>query len=272
MSVAQPIAVRGAEGVTVSIADDAYTARTTAIEDAAFVTMVNSPFGAEQAASALRSLKSISKSVEDCRKQIKAPVLDLGRKIDATAEEFLRDVVAHEKRLGGLLSDYEVAKRREAEAAERARQEEDRKQREEEEKRQAELRRIEEQARRKAEEAERVARHAENAGAAEAARKASEQAERARVDAESARLAAEESARVAEAQRKHAISVPARTAGTVVRDNWTFELTDINALFAARPELCEILPLRPAIIGQIRQGVREIPGLRIFNNVSVGVR
>jgi len=49
-------------------------------------------------------------------------------------------------------------------------------------------------------------------------------------------------------------------------------VTDIKALHAARPELVDLYERRADITTRIRQGEREIPGLRIYQDTRVTVR
>lgn len=57
---------------------------------------------------------------------------------------------------------------------------------------------------------------------------------------------------------------------TSLRDRWTFAVTDIAALAAARPDLVQINPV--AMNKAIREGLRECEGVRIFNERTVAVR
>ena len=52
---------------------------------------------------------------------------------------------------------------------------------------------------------------------------------------------------------------------------WNFEVEDIKALYAARPDLCEIIPNSNDIIIEIYKSQKEIPGLRIFRSDKVGL-
>jgi len=166
-------------------------------------------------------------------------------------------VLAEEARLKRLLTDYEIEQRRIAA--------------------EAQLKRFEEERRRQAEEA---ARMAEIARQVQAAERAERQAlnERDREAAETRRMVAEEAAaaeRAAAAQRQANLPVVVeapRVAGTVVRDEWTFEVTDLTAFAAAHPELVEITVKRAAVLQKIRAGCRQLAHARIFEETKVGVR
>lgn len=274
MSAPNPIAVRGVSAVAIEIQSDAYTQRCKIIETAKFcpVAVTDSDTQSE-VTNAVRDIKRMLKDVEDGRKTVKAPVLDIGRKIDGAAEEFCQPLIVEEKRLTGLLTTYQVEQQRIAREAEAKRQAELARQQEEERKRQAEIdrqAREAEIARLAAERAERDAKTAEErAKAQEAARKAME---------ESATLAAQkekeaEAARLQQAELMRAPSPAAlKAAGAAVSNPWVFDVTDIKALYAARPELVELAVRRNDIITRLRQGERDIPGLRIYQDTRVTVR
>jgi membrane protein involved in colicin uptake len=200
-------------------------------------------------------------------------VLDIGRKIDGAAEEFCRDLIAEEKRLTGLLTSYQIEQQRIAREAEQKRQAELARQQEEERKRQAEIdrkAREAEQARLAAERAERDAKTAEaRAKAQQEAKEAADKAAALAAQKEKEQAAAK--LEQAELMRAPAPTAP-KAAGTSVSQPWVFEVTDAKALHAARPELVDLVVRRNDIITRIRQGEREIPGLRIYQDTRVTVR
>lgn len=57
---------------------------------------------------------------------------------------------------------------------------------------------------------------------------------------------------------------------TSLRDRWTYAVTDIAALAAARPDLVQINPV--AMNKAIREGLRACEGVRIYNAKTVAVR
>lgn len=68
---------------------------------------------------------------------------------------------------------------------------------------------------------------------------------------------------------------PAITRGVMgstasIRKTWTYELVDIQALAAARPDL--VIPASAKINEEIRGKGGEIPGLRIYQQESMSVR
>lgn len=275
MSTTNPIAVRGVSAVAVEIQSDAYTRRFEIIETAKFCPpAVTDADTQAEVTNAVRDIRRLLKEVEDGRKTVKAPVLDIGRKIDAAAAEFIAPLEAEAIRLTKLLTVYEVEQQRIAREAEQKRQAELARQQEEERNRQAEIdqrAREAEIARLAAERAERDAKTAEErAKAQEAARKAMEEAAALAAQKEKEQAAAKLWNRH-ELMRAHAPVAP-KAAGTAVSQLWVFEVTDIKALHAARPELVDLYERRADIITRIRQGEREIPGLRIYQDTRVTVR
>jgi len=248
--------IRNTESVSIQIVPAAFTMRQDVLDDSATIIAVTTPGNQKAAVDAARAIASLIKAVETSRKEAKAPVLDLGQRIDATAKEFIKDVLAEEARLKRLLTDYEIEQRRLAMEAERKRQEEERKLRVAEMARLEEIRNREQAARRDAMMAE-----------TEAQRIA---AERARACAEFDRAAAAAAAtRIAAAP---APIQPVKAAGTVVRDEWNFEVTDLTGFAAAHPELVEITVKRAAVLQKIRAGCRQLAHARIFEETKVGVR
>lgn len=274
MNAHNPIAVRGVSAVAVEIQSDAYTRRSEIIDAAQFCPpAVTDADTQAEVTNAVREIKRLLKEVEDGRKTVKAPVLDIGRKIDGAAEEFCQPLIVEEKRLTALLTTYQVEQQRLAREAEAKRQAELARQQEEERKKREEIERQAREAeiaRLAAERAEREAKTAEDrAKAQEASRKAMEEA---------AALAAQkekeaEAARLQQAEFLRAPSPAApKAAGTAVSQPWVFEVLDIKALHAARPELVDLVVRRNDITTRIRQGERDIPGLRIYQDTRVTVR
>lgn len=136
------LALRGFGGVP-EITPDAHTLKRHALEHAKPILKVENETEQAAAVEALRELKSIRTGIEATRKSVKAPVLDLGKKIDAIASDFIADAEREERRLQGLVNHYQRVQ------LDRQRAEEDRLRRE-----QTEAQRLEEEAKRKREEAE----------------------------------------------------------------------------------------------------------------------
>ena len=63
-----------------------------------------------------------------------------------------------------------------------------------------------------------------------------------------------------------------KVAGTVVREDWTFEVNDLRAFAQAHPELVEITVRRADVLKMIRGGCRQLAHARIYTETKVGVR
>lgn len=214
----------------------AFEARRVALAAAVPVVGIESVADLDAAAAALTTIKALTKSVEDSREEVKAPVLEVGRKIDAVAKEYLSPLESEARRLSTLVGTYQEAQRRKAE-----------KEREEAARIQADA--IADMQRKQAEAIANGDEAAADAARAEAADKIAG-AQLAVIDAEGP-----------------------RADGIVTRTAWKFEVTDINALFAAQPHLCVIEPNNPAIRAIIKAtNGKSIPGLRIWSEAGAIVR
>lgn len=115
----QQLIVR-AQGNNVEFSAEAIALKNTAWELAAAVTEVRNAEHQSIAVSAQVGLATLLKQVEEARKKAKAPLIELGRKIDNVSKAFVKDLEEEELRLARLVGDYqalELAKTRAAEAA-----------------------------------------------------------------------------------------------------------------------------------------------------------
>ena len=281
------------DGYQIQITPEAEKQKATIINAARAVVAVTDADSCDIAQSRLRSLASVRTAVESSRKQVKAPVIDLGKRIDGIAADFVAEVIAEEARLSGLVTEYAREQqriKREAElAAEQERQRIERERHEAEMAAQREAARIERErqaaeraaheaeiARLKAEaaqseEGQRAAREAQEKALA-AQREAEARADAARRQAEADAAAArerEEAARIAAAE---AVAAPA-PAG--VREEIDFEVEDILAFVAKFPQLCRIEPKRAEVLAALKKSfarngkLPEVAGLRVFQNLKV---
>ena len=207
-------------GYSIEIAPDAIERKAELLTTAATVTQVTNDEESSQASFHMRKLAGLRIEVEKCRKAVKQPVLDVGKRIDKAAKEFLADLDTQETRLKKMIGDHaaEVARRR----AER----------------EAEERKAAEAARLAREEAER------KAAAATESRKmadviAAKQAER--------ELEAARAARMDAADATH----EARPVDNV-RFAWDFEVEDMGLLASVKPDFVEITARKSVIIAWIK--------------------
>lgn len=239
-----PVELTG-EGYRLTITEDAEARKEQRIAAAAGITEVTDDESSNLAQFEVRKLAEFRNEVERSRKEVKAPVLDLGRRIDQAAKDFANEVTLQETRLKKLVGDHarEVErKRREAEAEERRRFEEA------------------QRAKREAEEAERKAAEDKSIKAAVAKK----EAERAREKAEKERLESSE-----------AVATTNVSRGVKFVDD--FEITDIAELYKHLPECVRLTP----VANEIKQRIAwhrqhdedpQIPGVRVFRKPKVSTR
>lgn len=229
--------------------------------------------------------KKLAKAIEDKRVELKAPYLQVTSILDGETKT-LKDGLANVQTiLNGKITPYLQRKERERQAAERkAREEAERIQRELEA---AARKKAEEEARIKyeAEKAERERLVAERQKAMDA-----KQVEMDRIRAiEEEKRLQEESARQAEIEaRKAAAMVPevvtsvpdeiktVTTSGSAdLKKEWAWEIQDFKSLpdeaFQARAKEI-IAALTPYLNAQIKAGIRNIPGVRVFEKATLKTR
>lgn len=292
MSTTTALAILG-DGYQITITPEAEKQKATILTAARAVVAVTDTDSCDIAQSRLRSLASVRTAVESSRKIVKAPVIDLGKRIDNIAADFVADVVAEEARLSGLVTEYAREQqriKREAElAAEQERQRVERERHEAEMAVQREAARIErdrqaaEKAAHEAEIAQLKAEAAQSEEGQQAARVAQERAlaaqREAEARAEAARRQAEADAAAArereEAARIAAAAVIAAPAPAGVREEIDFEVEDILAFVAKFPQLCRIEVKRADVLAALKKSFErngklpEVAGLRVFQNLKI---
>ncbi len=243
-----------------------------ALKESKLVDSVNDSTTETACVFALRGINTLLKLGESSRVEVKAPVLALAKKIDDVAKSFCAGPDEEKTRLEKLLSKHQSEQRRIQQEAES--------------KRQAEIQRIENE-RRAAARAEQ-----DRLDAIEAAEQARIKALQAEAKSKEDRIAANK-AIVAEAERKERVRVAqeeaerlqrlkpvvvavvapvVKPAGVTTREVWKFEVTNIHALYAAFPGLVKMEPCVNSINHIIREGARELPGLRIWSETQSTVR
>jgi hypothetical protein len=257
-------------GYELLVAPEAQAAKAELIQHAALIVEVLDPNANQAASMQVKKLAAMRSLVEKSRTAVKAPVLQVGKDIDAKAAEFVAEIKAEETRIGKLMGDY-------AEAVERERV---KILRELEAKRQAEAQaaRAAETARLKAEQEATAARIAAEKAEWEAetpeqvAKSVAASAAAAAAAQEAERIAAAEAAR-REAETKVVEFVPAKVEG--VKFAIDFEVTDINALYHYSPQLVTMEVKRREVLQLITQLGADglsLPGLRIFKKPVVATR
>jgi hypothetical protein len=240
------IVVNGLQAPVIGLDTQALKTREEALARANTVLSVNDAAEQRIAVEAMTALKSLSKRMESSREIVKKPVLEIGRKIDNLAKDFTIPIDDELKRLSFLVSKFQKAEM--DRVVELKRQEEIKRRQvyEEEEKLKAIL--------------QGQADKAKTPSAKLEALQKMEQAEAATALA------------VQESLKKEIETSAARVAGMIVKKSWKFEVLDVKALFAAQPLACTIEPNNAVIRGLIAGGLRECPGLRIYEDVNSNVR
>ena len=209
----------------------------------AAVVAVNSPATQSTATEKARDAQSFLKRLEAARKDVKAPILDLGRKIDALADELAAPVKEEMKRVGGMVAKFQTAEAARVADEQRARQ-------------------AAEQAAMKAKfEADRLAREAEATITSEADLAAA--------------IKAEEAAKAKEAEMYAELTKPqpaaVKASGSATRKVLRIEVTDIHALYAAAPHLVKLEANITAIKSTCDKN-SHFPGLKLWEELDTSFR
>lgn len=192
----------------VTISPDALAKKRDAIELAQSVVQVTNAQEQQDAVAAAAILKGLTKAMEETRTEIKKPVLEAGRQIDALAKGYSDTINAELKRVERLAGDYQ-AKVNAAIEAERQRELAD--------------------------------------------------MEAARQGGVTENLLREQAARTIEINQRPTV------AGASVRQTWDYEILDARVLYAARPDLFDLVPKRSLILASISiPNAPALPGLRAF--------
>lgn len=236
MSSESLIRISELEKVSVDLVGSAKDWRDDALNTARSITAVTDSFTQECAADALRAVRSIARQMEKSRQEIGQPILKLTRGINKIAGDYCLPLEAEAKRLTVLIADYQKL--------------------EEEERRKAEMRANAEKARIMAELREkRDAITADENLTEEEAKEALEGA------------ISESAHQMGEANAQLQVDAP-KPEGVSIAQVWDYEVTSVEELYKARPDLCKVEPALGAIRAAVNGGLRESPGLRIFQKPS----
>lgn len=278
------------QGYSLAVTTEAQKRKVELLEAARSITAVSDHSGSETARAQAAEIAAVRIAVEKTLTEIKKPVLEVGRTIDATAAEYMAELKAEEDRLKKLIADHAAEVERQRQEAIRQQREAERealrKQLEEE----AKLRAEEEKARAEAAEAERRRREAEAAqfeaesaqalkaakDAAEQAAKEQAEAQRKQAEAAAAREALEaKQPEIDEFEAAMLAPPPPKVAG--VSFNLDYEITDIRALYHAAPTLCIVTPCRSVLLAALKEQERNgqtpgFPGITVIKKPKVSTR
>ena len=191
---------------------------------------------------AAREAKRLVAEIEKCREEVKRGPLNLCRSIDGLAKQLSEPLQREASRIDGLLSGYVRELERQRREAEKAQREEEERQRRE-----------------AAEKANRLRAEAEQVAQAEPDPVRAQQT----LD-----LASAQAKQVVAAAENAPALLPApaapRASGLRVQTRWNYKVKDVWALAAHNRNLVRIEPSASAIKELIATGMRECPGLEIF--------
>ena len=246
------LAITGIEQFGVTVTQEALAFREEALSMALDVFQVTTDFEQERAVTVAAVLKTLAKACEKSRTEVKAPVLNAGRLIDAATKGYIEPIETEVRRLESLAAAFVRQKQAELERQRRAAEEAAR----------AEALKAE-QARRAEEEAARKVREAATLAERLAAKAEAEQ--HARASEQQAQVFAVAAARIAAPVASVAV------AGASVSQVWDFEILDLAKLAYWSPDLVEITPRRARILAALKEG-KNIPGIRAFQETKVAAR
>ncbi len=230
------LALTGIESTAITASEDAQKLRDTLLFLAKGITTVGTTEEAEAAGRALTSIKTFTRSIEDARSVVKAPVLDLGKRIDTLAKELTLEADQEAGRISRLVGAYNADQAR---LAERKRQEA-----------YAEEQRIIEETRKKLADAE----------AAGASDKKLDKIEDKAVE------------KLLVAKAATAAVITPRLAGVSTRSEICFEVTDLTVLYKAFPMLVTLTPNNQAIKACLKSSPGGLPGVRHWTEDRAIVR
>jgi DNA repair exonuclease SbcCD ATPase subunit len=292
------LTIAGLEVAIPSATQEAIARRDALLARARRGTSIAGLASAEAAGAILKEIDAFIKLIESTRTTVKAPVLELGKRVDAVAAEVVNGLKAEKDRIGGLIAEFQQEQARKEQDARRKAFEEQERIRKEAEEREAKVRQEAEEKARVAREAEEKAQReaAELEAKASRARSAERQAELQK-EADERRKASEAAAAKAEEERKAAqekadreraeaqkaiaaqntavsLAAAPKLTGLSVRGEIKFEVTDIQALFAALPGMVLLTPNNAAIKAQLKtlpEG-QSLPGVRHWKEAKTSVR
>ncbi len=195
------------------------------------IELVNNAFLGDLAVENLRALKSLIDQAEELRVELKAPILELGRKLDGAAKGFKKELTEEYERIHKLVNDYTAGLVDASQVAEAART--------------AALEALEKR---------RLELMQEKATCMTLKRGTEIELELGEIHWKQSELLT-------------APSLPVKSDGTKIKFKWSYEVADLGELVRSRPELCNIEPAHAKILAAIKAGDRNIPGLTNIREV-----
>lgn len=242
------LVIKNVEGVSIFVDPEVISLKSRLIASAQSISKIDGEVAAEKAGAVLKSISSLIRLVEKSRTEIKAPVNQLGKRIDFTASTFIVELKEEKQRLSDEVVDYK-------------RQQEDLR-RKEIARKAAEALAAEEAARKAAEAKEALEELTASFVPANTAELVEEVTERLAVGAaasETAMEAADKRAELREIEKRKA-SEGLANAKVSVNSRLDIEVTDILKLAQYDPSLVQMLPRKQLILQRVKEG-ETIPGV-----------
>jgi len=241
-TVSEFLTVSGIESAAITATDDARAKRDALLVRARKGTAVVSAASAENAGILLRDLKAFTRSIEDARKEVKEPVLEIGKRIDGLARELTDDLNNEAARISRLVGAWQAEQNKIAEEARRKAWEEEQ--------------RIKDEANRKIEEARQHSRT------------------EASFEKKAEKIEAAAMKEIVDTRVSAAAVMPAKPAGLSTREEICFEVLDLVALYEAAPYLVSLTPNNSAIKAALKglTGEQKLPGVRHWKEQKAIVR
>ena len=241
----QLLTVSNVETIHISIDPEANARKRGAIELSKGITECDDQFTAGLTGEYIKTLNALLREAESSRKDVKTPILEVGRQIDRVAKEYSKELQEERERLKKLANVY--VRRLEDEKAERVRKE-----------------------REELAEKERKAREFAEKSTAAMDNKAPENfadtANAAITREQAVKDAADANARIAELEKQK----PGGSVGFSTRKRWDYEIENLLELFHHHPELVELTPKRAAILADLKAGktIRGIKAKEILETIG----
>jgi gas vesicle protein len=236
------IQLAGFNDTQLSATDAARAERDHLLALAATITSCASREEADNVADVLRSLKKFTTQIESARSEVKAPVLDLGKRIDSLAKDLVTSLEFQATRLSRTLGAWQSEQNRiAAEIQRKARDDEDR---------------IKAEANRKIAEAQEASKT------------------QATFERRADRIEEKAVAQIIKTRVAAAAAAPQKPAGMATRPEICFEVVDIIALHGAAPYLVVMTP-NTAALKQALKGLQpgqSLPGVRHWVEAKTFVR
>lgn len=224
----------------ISVLDGVRQNRDELLKEASALTTIQDRLDADDATQVLKRLSDFSKEIEAQRSAAKAPVLELGRKIDALGKELVASVDQEKTRLSRLVGAFESEERRKADEERRRLQDEQLK----------------------------IQRDAERQ-AMEAAKQAKTEEARDRAVDQVVTKAQE---KIVQVQQQIVQAQVKKPEGSKLLKKICFEVTDVRELYKAEPNLVTLEPNGTAIRAILKQNPNLVlPGLRHWTEESLSV-